>query len=216
MPRRSSASFIRPVSWPSSVIVPLVGSIIRLTMRRLVVFPQPEGPTSTVILPVGAVSVSSSTATVPSGYCLVTASNRIMRWPLTRSVTWLKPSGSPRSSPPARHPPARLSNLPGYWSAAGSAAWYGYGVYSRAVNAFSATRPGSWLVAHVAAKVDPSLFRWSGGRVAITGVPTLPMLVLTTTGRSSGLPRSVQLAYLAEPTGSWLVVASAMGQDRHP
>ena len=106
--------------------------------------------------------------------------------------------------------------MPGYWSAAGSAPWYGYGVYSRAVNAFSATRPGSWLVAHVAAKVDPSLFRWSGGRVAITGVPTLPMLVLTTTGRRSGLPRSVQLAYLAEPTGSWLVVASAMGQDRHP
>ena len=69
--------------------MPRVGSIIRLTMRRLVVLPQPEGPTSTVILPVGAVSVSSSTATVPSGYCLVTASNRIMRWPLTRSATWL-------------------------------------------------------------------------------------------------------------------------------
>ncbi len=95
-------------------------------------------------------------------------------------------------------------------------AWYGYGVYSRAVNAFSATRPGSWLVAHVAARVDPSLFRWSGGRVTITGVPTLPMLVLTTTGRHSGLPRSVQLAHLAEPEGSWLVVASAMGQDRTP
>lgn len=89
-------------------------------------------------------------------------------------------------------------------------------MYARAVNAFSATRPGSWLVCHVAAKVDPTLFRWSGGRVAVTGVPTLPMLVLTTTGRRSGLPRSVQLAHLAEQTGSWLVVASAMGQDRHP
>ena len=63
-------------------------------------------------------------------------------------------------------------------------------MYARAVNAFSATRPGLWLVAHVAARVDPSLFRWSGGRMTITGVPTLPMLVLTTTGRRSGLPRS--------------------------
>lgn len=89
-------------------------------------------------------------------------------------------------------------------------------MYSRAVNAFSATRPGSWLVGHVAARVDPTLFRWSGGRVTVTGVPTLPMLVLTTTGRRSGLPRSVQLAHLAEPGGTWLVVASAMGQDRHP
>ena len=89
-------------------------------------------------------------------------------------------------------------------------------MYSRAVNAFSATRPGSWLVGHVAARVDPSLFRWSRGRMTVTGVPTLPMLVLTTTGRSSGRPRSVQLAHLAEPGNSWLVVASAMGRDRHP
>ena len=95
-------------------------------------------------------------------------------------------------------------------------AWYPYGMYARAVNAFSATRPGSWLVGHVAARVDPTLFRWSGGRVTVTGIPTLPMLVLTTTGRRSGRPRSVQLAHLAEPDGSWLVVASAMGQDRHP
>jgi len=95
-------------------------------------------------------------------------------------------------------------------------AWYPYGMYSRAVNAFSATRPGSWLVRHLAAKVDPALFRWSGGRATITGVPTLPMLTLTTTGRHSGLPRSVQLAHLAEPGDRWLVVASAMGQDRHP
>ena len=89
-------------------------------------------------------------------------------------------------------------------------------VYARAVNAFSATRPGSWLVRHVAARVDPTLFRWSRGRVTVTGVPTLPMLVLTTTGRRTGLPRSVQLAHLAEPSGSWLVVASAMGRNRHP
>ena len=95
-------------------------------------------------------------------------------------------------------------------------AWYPYGVYSEAVNAFSATRPGSWLVAHVAARVDPALFRWSRGRVTVTGVPTLPMLVLTTTGRRSGVPRAVQLAHVAEPGDRWLVVASAMGRHRHP
>lgn len=89
-------------------------------------------------------------------------------------------------------------------------------MYSRAVNAFSATRPGSWLVRHVAANVDPALFRWSRGRVAITGRPTLPMLLLTTTGRRSGEPRTVQLAQLEEPGGTRLVVASAMGQHRHP
>src|SRR5690242_11409994 len=57
---------------------PPVGSIIRLIMRSDVVLPHPDGPTSTVILPVGAVRLSASTATVPSGYSLVTDSNRII------------------------------------------------------------------------------------------------------------------------------------------
>ena len=55
------------VSVSSSQIVPEVGSIIRLIIRSDVVLPQPDGPTSTVILPDGASSSSSSTATVPSG-----------------------------------------------------------------------------------------------------------------------------------------------------
>ena len=71
--------------------------IMRLTMRSVVVLPQPEGPTSTVIWPVGASSVRLSTATEPSSppspllpsgsrdppgaspYRLVTPSKRIMQ-----------------------------------------------------------------------------------------------------------------------------------------
>ncbi|MDP1804392.1 MAG: nitroreductase family deazaflavin-dependent oxidoreductase [Acidimicrobiales bacterium] len=87
--------------------------------------------------------------------------------------------------------------------------------YSRAVNWFSATRPGSWLVKHVAARIDPVLFRWSKGRFTSTGKPTLPMLALTTTGAKTGQPRTVQLAYHREGD-DLLVVASAMGQERHP
>ncbi|MEO7422235.1 MAG: nitroreductase/quinone reductase family protein [Ornithinibacter sp.] len=89
-------------------------------------------------------------------------------------------------------------------------------MYSRVVNAFSATKAGSWVVRHVAARVDPTLFRWSRGRVTTTGRPTLPMLTLTTTGRRTLRPRPVQLAHLAERSGTWLVVASAMGQDTDP
>lgn len=89
------------------------------------------------------------------------------------------------------------------------------GAYARAVNRFSATQAGSWLVKHVAAKVDPVLFRASGGRITSTGTPTLPMLALTTTGRRSGQPRTVQLAYHRDGD-DLLVVASAMGQDHHP
>lgn len=70
MPRRSSAASIVAVSWSSIVIRPAVGSIIRLTIRNDVVLPHPEGPTSTVIRPLGAtrsIPPSPPTATVPSG-----------------------------------------------------------------------------------------------------------------------------------------------------
>jgi deazaflavin-dependent oxidoreductase (nitroreductase family) len=89
------------------------------------------------------------------------------------------------------------------------------GGHARVVNRFSATTVGSWTVRHVAAKVDPKIFRATGGRFTITGKPTLPMLALTTTGRRSGQPRTVQLAYHRDGD-DLLVVASAMGQEQHP
>ena len=88
-------------------------------------------------------------------------------------------------------------------------------MYSRMVNAFSATCVGSWIVKHIASKLDPILFEASNGRFTSTGVPTLPMLSLTVVGRKTGKRRHVQLAYL-EDEGDHLVVASAMGQERHP
>lgn len=88
-------------------------------------------------------------------------------------------------------------------------------MYARIVNRFSATRAGSWLVKHLAAHVDPVLFRATNGRLTLTGVPTLPMLTLTTIGRKSGLRRDTQLAYHRDGD-DFLVVASAMGQERHP
>lgn len=74
---------------------------------------------------------------------------------------------------------------------------------------------GSWSVKHFAAKVDPIVFKATGGRFTSTGKPTLPMLALTVAGRKPGQPRTVQLAYEADGD-DFLVVASAMGQERHP
>ncbi len=47
------------------------------------------------------------------------------------------------------------------------------------------------------------------------GPPGMPMLTMTAIGRRSGEPRSVHLACV-EHEGAPLVVASAMGQERHP
>ena len=88
-------------------------------------------------------------------------------------------------------------------------------MYARLVNRFSATKAGSWLVKHWAAKVDPTIFKLTNGRFTSTGKPTLPMLALTVVGRKSGEPRTVQLAYHRDGD-DYLVVASALGQERHP
>jgi hypothetical protein len=42
-------------------------------MRKVVVFPQPDEPSSTVISELGMSIERFPTATVPSGYCLVTS-----------------------------------------------------------------------------------------------------------------------------------------------
>ena len=57
-------------------------------------------------------------------------------------------------------------------------------------------------------------YRVSGGRLgaALTG---MPVLLLTTTGRRSGKPRSVTLTYFKDGD-RLVVVGSNAGEDRHP
>jgi deazaflavin-dependent oxidoreductase (nitroreductase family) len=74
---------------------------------------------------------------------------------------------------------------------------------------------GTWLIKHVASPLDPLVFRATNGRLTSLGPPAMPMLALTTIGHSSGRPRSVQLAFV-EHEGAYLVVASSMGQAKHP
>ena len=52
--------------------------MVRLIIRRLVVLPHPDGPTNTVICPVGSSRDRLSTATLPPGKVLVTSSNVII------------------------------------------------------------------------------------------------------------------------------------------
>ena len=58
------------------------------------------------------------------------------------------------------------------------------------------------------------LYRLSGGRVMGT-MRGAPILLLTTTGRKSGRPRTVPLLYLEE-RGAFVIVASFAGAPKHP
>ena len=73
----------------------------------------------------------------------------------------------------------------------------------------------AWWIRHVASRLDPLLFKATNGRLTSMGPPAIPMVTITTIGRRSGRPHAVHLACV-EHDGGWLVVASAMGQARHP
>ncbi len=73
----------------------------------------------------------------------------------------------------------------------------------------------TWVIKHVASPLDPLIFKATNGRFTSMGAPSMPMLTMTALGRRSGQPRSVQLACI-EHGGDYLVVASAMGQQKHP
>ena len=79
----------------------------------------------------------------------------------------------------------------------------------------STSPAATWVIRHVASRLDPGIFKATNGRFTTMGPPAMPMLTMTASGRRSGQPRSVHLACV-EHEGDYLVVASAMGQQRHP
>ena len=69
-------------------------------------------------------------------------------------------------------------------------------IYERTLEKFARTPPGYWFVRKVAPRVDPPLLRISGGR--FSSVYPTPVMLLTTTGAKSGLPRTLPLLYVAD------------------
>lgn len=63
--------------------------------------------------------------------------------------------------------------------------------------------------------VDRVIHLATRGRWGIAGRDVVPQLVLTTTGRSTGLPREAPLVYATDGDG-WIVIASNWGQQHHP
>lgn len=87
--------------------------------------------------------------------------------------------------------------------------------YAGFINWLSTTRFGIVLARGWSARADPWIYRLTGGRLTSVGPQVIPQLILTTTGRRSGQPRTVQLGCLDEGE-SWLVVASNFGRANHP
>ncbi len=63
-----------------------------------------------------------------------------------------------------------------------------------------------WLIKWVVAPVDRTPYRASGGRISLTGRLIAPTLLLTTTGRRTGAPRTTPVFYLTD--GDRLVICN--------
>ena len=86
----------------------------------------------------------------------------------------------------------------------------------RAVQRMASTRAGSWVFQRTLYRIDRPLHRWTGGRLTAPGLLAgLPVIMVTTTGARSGLPRTMPLAGI--PCGDDLaVVGSNFAQPSTP
>lgn len=95
------------------------------------------------------------------------------------------------------------------------------GLYSRTMLAFVATERAIPLMHNVVVPLDRALFKATRGRASLAHLgaagrrSAMQNLLLTTTGRKSGKPRSSPVLFLDED-GGYVVVGSRYGTDSHP
>lgn len=94
-----------------------------------------------------------------------------------------------------------------------------YSPLQRLMQKIASSRPGGWLSSVTMRSLDHQLLKLTGGRSTLTGLATgLPVVILTTTGARSGLPRTLPLLYIRDeqdPT-KFALIASNWGQSHHP
>lgn len=77
----------------------------------------------------------------------------------------------------------------------------------------AASRPGSWYILNVSARIDPVLLKATDGRLST--MPGVPILLLRHTGARTGETRETPLVYL-EDGKDLVLIASKGGAPSHP
>jgi deazaflavin-dependent oxidoreductase (nitroreductase family) len=114
-----------------------------------------------------------------------------------------------------------LIGAPPRVAAMGLAADLGYrhsppNAFQRAMQTIGSTRPGAWSFSHSLRHVDRLMYRLTGGRRSAPELLAgLPVVMVTTTGRKSGQPRTTPL--IAPPVADTLaLVGTNFGQHTTP
>ncbi len=87
------------------------------------------------------------------------------------------------------------------------------------IQKFAASSAGSWLLGRVLRYLDRLTLRLSGHRTTLTLILAgLPVMMVTTTGARSGLPRTQPLAPIRDPAEPrrFALIASNFGQHHFP
>lgn len=87
------------------------------------------------------------------------------------------------------------------------------GLYERTLEKVARTPFGDWYLKKLAPRIDPAMLKLTGGRVS--SVYPVPVMLLTTTGAKSGLPRTLPLLYLCDDD-QLILIASNYGNTSHP
>ena len=87
--------------------------------------------------------------------------------------------------------------------------------WRKPIDAFLSSRPVSAVLRHVMPVLDKPLMRLTSGRFSSTQSMGLPTLLLTTTGRKTGEPRSAPLLYLRHGDDLALI-GTSFGNTSHP
>jgi deazaflavin-dependent oxidoreductase (nitroreductase family) len=94
-----------------------------------------------------------------------------------------------------------------------------YNPFHLVMQKIAASSPGAWFYARTLHHFDKIFLRLSGNRMAMTSlVAGLPLVIVTTTGAKSGLPRALPLLCIRDESdpSTFAIIATNWGQQHYP
>lgn len=94
-----------------------------------------------------------------------------------------------------------------------------YSLFHAINQKIASSRPGAWLFSRTLHHFDWLFLKLSGGRITLTSILAgLPVIIITTTGAKSGLPRTLPLICIRDTNkaGVLAIIASNWGQQHAP
>jgi deazaflavin-dependent oxidoreductase (nitroreductase family) len=94
-----------------------------------------------------------------------------------------------------------------------------YSTFHTLMQRIGSSRPGAWFYARTLHHLDRVFLKLTGGRTMMTSILSgLPVVLLTTLGAKSGLPRTIPLLCIRDERDPrrFALVGSNFGQRHHP